>query len=266
MKGFLKDILSNVVATIIVSLLGILGALMLAIINPSSIPYIAIILILIIGFSIVLKINLFGIAKFQWNHTQSLEKHCMILNINREGQDIQNFDTLKTKDFKGNIDGYYDWSDVAVNKVNFSAENARIYFETKNISGKAKKTQGTNEISINGDPISANYTIQFNNSIPSTVRLDAKFNYDIEIMEPEYYFEVCRPVKKLEIELQVETGVMLHNVKKHIVAEFGDKKKEPEILIGKKLSDNPTFTTYKYTIRNLKLFHKYKIIWDWIKG
>lgn len=79
-------------------------------------------------------------------------------------------------------------------------------------------------------PVSANYKVNFTDNEPRDVRLAVKFNYDVKTMEPVFYFDVSRPVKKLIMELQVEDGVPLHNVKKCISAQYGDEKK----LMGRK--------------------------------
>ena len=95
------------------------------------------------------------------------------------------------------IEGFCDWSDVSVNKVKFNADNARISFKSNDVNKKITSVTGTDTITLERDPISANYEITFTDNEPQDVQLHANFTYDIDIMKPEFYFDVSRPVNKL---------------------------------------------------------------------
>jgi len=266
MREFITNTLSNVLAGIILAILGSLAAITVTVLNPSVLPYIIIIAIMLTAFVVFFRIKTFGTTSFKWGHIQSFEKHCMLLKADNTGSDIQHFGTIKNKNFKGGVDGYYDWPDISVKQIEFNASNARITLKCKDIKGKISQFTKSNKIILNNDPISAEYDIRFTNNTPEDVHMNAQFIYDPELMEPEYYFDVYRPTKKLILELQVENDVKLHNVNKAIVAEHGDTKEETQVIKGKKSKDNPSITIYKLVVRNPKLLHKYKITWEWLKN
>ncbi len=266
MREFITNTLSNVLAGIILAVLGSLAAIVVTVLRPSILPFIIIMAIMLVCFILFLKIKTFGTTNFKWGHIQSFEKHSMTLKADGTGSDIQHFGTIKNKNFNGVVDGYYDWPDISVKKIEFNASNARITLKSKDIKGKISKFTKTGTITLSNDPISAEYDIRFTNNTPEDVHMNAQFVYDPELMEPEYYFDVYRPIKKLVIELQVESNVKLHNVKRVIVAEYGDIKKEDHIIKCKKSKDNPSISIYKVVVKNPKLLHKYMITWEWLKS
>lgn len=250
----------------ILKVLGLVVAVILTIVKPCMLPYIILIIILLIMIVFFFKLYTFGMTKFKWHHVQKLEKHTMTLKSDNTGTDVQIFKTIPKKNFSGMVEGFYDWSDVSVNKVKFNANNARISFKSKDVNKKITSVTGTDTITLERDPISANYEITFTDNEPQDVQLHANFTYDIDIMKPKFYFDASRPVKKLIMELQVEEGVPLHNVKKCICAQYGDKNQVFESKMRRRhFDDNPSLTTYRFIVKNPKLLHDYKITWEWIK-
>ena len=260
MKKFVENIIENIVASVIISIF----AAVISLINPSLIPYVITIAVIVIAFFTLVKLIMFGTTKFKWNYTYSFEKHSMYLKSINEGTDTQNFGIIKKPKFNGCIEGYYDCDDVFVKKIEFSALDAQWELKTKDNSGNEEIFRSPDDIEIQNNPVSANYDISFNNNKPVDVYLKATFNYDKISMSPEYYFEVYRPTQKLVMELYVQKDVSLHNVKKIVEAEHGDilisTEKE---LKGKVSASDPLVTIYRFTVRNPKLLHKYKITWEW---
>ena len=264
MKDFIKSIISNIFANIIIFVVGFIVSIILAIIKPFLWPHIIIFLIMLSLFMVVLIYKAFGTAKFKWKYIQALEKHTMSLQKNNSGSDTQFFKTIKCKKFEGKVEGFYEWSDVSVNKVSINAQDATLNLVSKDAKNKEHISSGKENVALSNDPLSAHYNIQFYNNKPVDVRLVAEFNYDPEIMEPIYYFEVSRPVFKLVVELQVDVGVRLHNVKKCISSDYADgKNTRTTTLKPKKSKENPSTTIYRFTVYNPKILHNYGITWNW---
>lgn len=261
MKEVWKNVLSNIISNILILLWGTMSAMFIAIINENWIPYIVISICTIL--IIILYLLLRDSVRFKWGHIYTKESHRLLLKSDGSGIDTINFDTKIQKGFTGKICGDYVWDDVSVNKVELQSDNADIMLNCFHMDGNESFYEGKNIICIEREPISANYVISYIDDNPQEVKLEVVFDYNPEKMCSEYFVEVYRPMRKLILELYVADDVKLHKVKKLIESDYGDIKRNPERII--KFNKIPGYKSYKYKIRNPKLFHKYKIKWEWNK-
>lgn len=261
MWDFLKNITCNVIASVIIYILGIVAAVILSVLKPVMIPYIIVVLLFFIVAYVVIRFGNLHILRFKWGHIYSFEQHILSLDNNCEGIDTISFKTKVCKGFLGDITGDYEWEDISVQKVELQANNSNIFLECKSKDEKEKNYKSSNSITIEDKPISAKYNINFRDDKPEEVKVNVYFQYKSDVMKPEYFVDVFRPMRKLVIELHVRNDIKIQRVKKKITSEYGDYKEiKSKELKSKTL---PGYKNYRYTIYYPRLFHRYWIVWEW---
>lgn len=268
MKSFINNVLSNILAMPIVSLLSIIGACLFAAIKLHLPVFLSVIItsfIWLIAIALLYTKRIFGSTNYKWDYYQWYEKHVLILE-KEKGIDRQLLKTTKNRERGSEIKGFFDWEDVSVKELKLSAKGAKIELNLKSAGNKITTRKTNDMISIRNDPIYADYCVKFNDDDPKDVQIEIQFDYYKDIVKPVYYYEVYRPAVFLQLELRVDDNLKIHNVKKCIATKYGDRNHKVQKRIKKKrLKDNPGKSVYTVRIWNPKLFYVYSIEWEWIQ-
>lgn len=309
MWNFIENILSNIVATAVVAVGSVLVAsltkwLKLNIVataviifgsvlalstiwfKPDIFPIAIVTIVIFFCFVVFYTTRTFGMAKFKWGYFISLEKRTMFLGETKNGTDYEQVCTVKNKflrkDITIKVNSNYDWNDINVKcieptftnvsnkKFTASCEKALVNNHVKEETQKIEKEiSGRTEIPNGYYAKKAEFEVSFRDNKPADVTVKADFDYDPTKMQPEYFIQVVRPMKKMVLELEVQKGVPLHNVHMEISAYYGDVKDEKNKRLSekkKKKKGEKTVTVYRYVKRNPHLLHKYAIKWDWCEN
>ena len=269
MKEFIKGLVSSIITAYIVTGLTAVVGLIVAIINPSIIPWIIIGLAVVIIILIASYFLLFGVTKFKWTHFFKHDINCLTLKKDGTGLINESICTKSKKKFNGTVTFHYDWSDVKINSVELKADKSSISLDYTDETGQNKKLSNSNLISLKDSPTNADSFISFNGNEQEDINMEIVFDYDISKMKPEYYLEVNRPTKKIIMEVKIHKDIRIRNICKKIVASHGDiKESEAKHIKGKKCKNDPnmiSYISYKFVVRHPKILHSYVISWEWIK-
>ena len=198
---------------------------------------------------------------FYWNHYYSENRHTITLLENSNGNDSEQIKIKPLKNFNYVVTGSYFWEDINVKKIEVSSNEAVIDFTYTDIDGVEDSITNTNQIIVNKS-ICADYKIKYPNNKCDDVFINVDFEYD-ENMKTEYYVEVTVPVKKLIIEVKFHQSIRVKNIRKKIIALYGDKTElYNKIVKPKKDNSNPNLIVYKFVIYNPKVLYKYQIDWN----
>ncbi|MBR6644514.1 MAG: hypothetical protein IKL21_01950 [Clostridia bacterium] len=275
MRNLFENILSNVVATVIIAIWGILSALLAKWFKPDIFPIVIAPMVIFFCFIVFYKIRIFGTTRFNWGYFHSYEKHTMILRQGNKGIEFQEVRTVKNIFFKSDgkiktsvsVKGDYCWDDIVVTSIDPDFANvSEKQFTAIDSEGNERKIDSKTD---GFAATHADYEVKFDDKKPADFHVQIEFNYDSNIMKPEYYIDVCRPIRKIVLELEVQNGVRLKDVCKQISTEYGDAINEygyvsKEDCPSKKKKDDSSVTVYRYVIRNPKLFYRYKLAWEWL--
>lgn len=265
MKEFIKGLVSSIITAYIVTGLTAVVGLIVAIINPSIIPFIIIGLAVIIIILIASYFLLFGVTKFKWTHFFKHDINCLKLKKDGTGVINESICTKAKKKFNGTVTFHYDWSDVKTNSVELKADNSSIVLDYFDEKGQHNKQSNTGLISLKDSPYKADSFISFNGNEPEDINMEILFDYDKSKMKPEYFLEVNRPTKKITMEVIIHKNIKIRNICKKIVATQGDiTESEAKHIKGKKYKNDPNMISYRFVIRYPKILHRYIISWEWI--
>lgn len=266
MKDLFNNIVSNIIATILIGCVTAAIGYVVAIFNPVIIPYIVIVVTFITIFFAFFYLHSFGQTKFNWTHVHLNDVHCFTLKSDGTAFDSEKLQTKNQRGFEGIITGNYFGDDVSIRRFEIKSQDAEFTASFQYDDGTQNRVSRKNDISISGNLSSVDYQISFANNIPEDVTIEVSMGYSPQQMKPEYYVEVLRPVKKLVLELRVQRDVKIRNIKRGIWSIYGDKKAvDTKELKGKKCRSDNSLTSYKFIVRNPRILHTYKITWDWIE-
>ena len=266
MKDLFNNIVSNIIATILIGCVTAAIGYVVAKFNPVIIPYVVIVAVSITIFFAFFYLYSFGQARFNWTHVHLHDVHCFTLKSDGTASDSEKLQTIKQRGFEGIITGNYFGDDVSLKRFEIKSQDAEFTASFQYEDGANNRVSRKNDISISGNLSSVDYQISFANNIPEDVTIEVSMGYNPKQMTPQYYVEVFRPVKKLALELRVQRDVKIRNIKREIWSIYGDKKDvHIKELKGKKCWSDNSLTSYKFVVRNPRILHTYKITWDWIE-
>ena len=265
MKEFITSILSNIVSSFFQPIADIFNGVVSSIFTSTTIPYFILVGLMLIFFIVFYFVFSFGIGRWQWNHIYSSYVQCLTLNADGTAVDTEKLSTIGKEEFKGVITGTYIGNDISIDKLEVKAQNAQLSAEIKFADGKKEEHSNENSLSIYNEPIEIKYSIIFPNNHPENINIDVSMRYSQDIMEPKYFVEVKRPMKKLVVELRVHNNIRIRNIRKQINTKLGDS----EILFNKKIKgkqckDDPTMTSYMFVVYNPRIMRQYEINWNWV--
>lgn len=198
---------------------------------------------------------------FFWNHYYSESKHTIILLENGNGNDSEQIKIKPLRNFNYTVNGSYYWEDINVEQIKVNSNEALIDITYTDENGLETNITNTNQIVVNKS-IYADYTIKYLNNKCDDLFIDVDFKYD-ENMKTEYYVEVTVPINKLILEVKFHQSIKVKNIRKKIIALYGDKTElYNKVLKPKKDNSNPNLIVYRFVIYNPKVLYKYQIDWS----
>lgn len=229
--------------------------------------FIVIVVILIIG--IIKKRNC--IPRFKWDKITAKDQHNLTLKANHKVIYTETLVEIPIHDNINKIKGWFEWEGAAIESIVLTSEKANLCIDYE-INGQKFDKCENNKLIITQQVTKANYLVEYSDYLNKyeekkaiiCVTMDNKEDK----MKPELYFNVTRPIKLLELVLEVENNIAIKDVKKQVKVNYGENSKphidRPLKNINFKTKDGLEVKEYIFRIKYPKLFCTYKIVWNYI--